>query len=116
GVVHAAGVAVEAVADYGDIDVDDVAGTQLLVVRDAVTDHMVHRGADGLREAAVAEVGGDRLLVVDDEVVADPVQLLGGHARLDMLPDHVQHVGGKGAGDAHHLLLFGRFDRYRHGV
>ena len=48
--VHAAGVAVEAVLDDRDVDVDDVAGLQALVVRDAVADHVVDRGADGLRE------------------------------------------------------------------
>ena len=48
--VHAAGVAVEAVVDHGDVDVHDVAGLEHLVVRDAVADHVVHGGADGLRE------------------------------------------------------------------
>ena len=59
--VHAAGVAVEAVADHRDVDIDDVAGLQAPLVRDAVADHVVDRGADGLREAPVVEIGRDRL-------------------------------------------------------
>ena len=61
-VVHAAGVAVETVADHGDVDIDDVAGLQDLVIRDAVADHVVHRGADGLGETPIVHVRRDGLL------------------------------------------------------
>ena len=40
-------------------------------------------------------------LLVDDIVVADLVQLIGGNARLDMFGNHFQHIGGQFAGDAH---------------
>ncbi len=76
----------------------------------AVADHVVHRGADGLGEPAIVDVGRDRLLDVDDVVVAEAVQLLGGHPGHDVRLDHVQHLGGQAAGDAHFLLLFGGFD------
>ena len=46
--VHAAGVAVPAVLDDGDIHVQDVALFQRLVVRDAVADLVVDGGADRL--------------------------------------------------------------------
>ena len=50
-VVHAAGVAVPAVLDHGDVDVDDVAVLQDLgLAGDAVADDVVDRGADGVRE------------------------------------------------------------------
>ena len=42
-----------------------------LLARDAVADHVVHRSADRLREAAVVDVARDRLLLVDDVLVAD---------------------------------------------
>ncbi len=73
-VVHAAGVAVIAILDDGDVDIEDVAGLEHPVVRNAVANHVVRRGADGLGEAPVADVGRYRLLGLDDEVVADPVQ------------------------------------------
>ena len=114
--VHAAGVAVEAVADHGDVDVDDVAGLQALIVRDAVADDVIDRGADGLGEAAVVEVGRHRALHVHDVVVAEPVELLGGHARDDVLADHVEHLGRQAPGDAHFFLLFRGLDRDVHRV
>ena len=84
----------------GDVDIDDVAGLEHTVVRDAVADDMVDRGAHGLGEAAVADVGRDRLLHVDDEFVADagrvPRCVTPGP---DVLADHVQHVGGQRARD-----------------
>ena len=51
---HAAGVAVPAVLDDGDVDVDDVAVLQRAVVRDAVAHLMVDRRADRLRVGDVA--------------------------------------------------------------
>ena len=59
---------------------------------------------------AVVDVRRDRLLDVHDVVETDAVQLLGGHAGLDVLPDHVQHLGREAAGDAHFFLLFRGLD------
>jgi hypothetical protein len=112
--VHPAGVAVVAVPDHGDVDVDDVPGLQALVVRDAVADDVVHRGADGLREAPVVQVGGHRLLHPDDVVVAEPVEFLGRDPGHHVLADHVQDVGRQAPGFAHFLLFFRGFDRYEH--
>ena len=96
-VVHAAGVAVVAVLDDGHVDIEQVAALEHPLVGNAVADHVVDRGADGLREAAVAHIGRDRLLDLDDVVVADPVQLIGGDPGDHVLADHVQHVGGQAA-------------------
>ena len=49
--VHAARIAMPAVDDQGDVDIDDVAVAQRLVVGDAVADDMVDRGADRLRDS-----------------------------------------------------------------
>ena len=37
--------------------------------------------------------------------IAEPVQLFGGDAGLDVLADHVEHVGRQASGDAHFFLL-----------
>ena len=37
--------------------------------------------------------------------IAEPVQLLGGHAGLDVLPDHVENLGRQAPGHAHFFLL-----------
>ncbi|MCY1365116.1 hypothetical protein D9M69_519500 [compost metagenome] len=107
---HLAGVAVVAVLDHRHIDVEDVAILERLVIGDAMADHVVDRGADRLGEALVVEGRGNGLLHVDDVVVADAVQFLGGHAGFDMLADHLQHFGGQAAGNAHLVDFGGRLD------
>src|SRR3546814_10770389 len=49
------------------------------------------------------------LLHVDDVVVADLVQLIGGHARFDVFGNHFQHIGGQFAGDTHASDVLGGF-------
>jgi len=68
---HFAGIAVVAVLDDGDVDIDDVAIFEFFGARDAVADLVVHRGADGFGEAVVVERGRDRLLLIDGVVVAN---------------------------------------------
>jgi len=104
---HLAGVAVVAILDHGDIDIDDVTFLEWLVVGDAMADHMVDRRADGLGEALVVERGGDGLLYVDNIVVAQAIQFLGGDPGLDVFADHLQHFGGQAAGHAHFLDFSG---------
>src|ERR1044072_878550 len=61
--VHAAGVAMPAIFDDRDVDVDDVALFQALVrARNAVTDDVIDGSADRLGKAAVVERGRDCLL------------------------------------------------------
>ena len=109
-VVHFAGVAVPAVLDDGDVDIEDVAFLEhLLLVGDPVADHVIHRCAYRLREAPVTQAGGDRVLLVDDVVVADAVQFLGGDPGLDVLADHLQDFGGQAARFAHFRDVFRGF-------
>ena len=70
---HLTGVAVVAIFDNGDIDINDVAVFQLFVGRNTVADAMVHRGADGFWESAVIERCRNRILFVDDVVMANAV-------------------------------------------
>ena len=112
--VHAARIAVETVADDGNVDIDDVAGLQLAVAGDAVADHVIDRGTDRLREAAVVQIGGDGLELLDDEVMAALVEFVGGGAGLDEGFDHVEHAGREAPGDAHLLLFSRRFDGHIH--
>ena len=51
---HAAGVAVPAVFDDGDVDIDDIALFQRLVIGNAMADLVVDRGADGFGVGGVA--------------------------------------------------------------
>src|SRR5690606_11733121 len=107
--IHAAGIAVPAVDDDRVVDVDDVALFQRLVAGDAVTDHMVDRGADGLRIALVAQARGHAAIVQGE--LADPVvQLAGGDPRLYVFADHIQRLGDEAAGLPHALEVLGRVD------
>ena len=94
------GVAVDAVEVRRDVDVDDVAVLEHPRVGDAVADHLVDAGAQRLREALVAE--GRRVgAVVAEELVADPVELVGGDARRDVRADELARLRGQPAGDPH---------------
>src|SRR5690606_27795129 len=100
--IHAAGVAVPAVDDDGVVDVDDVAGLENLVPRNAGADDVVDRGADGLLVALVAEAGG-QAAVVEGELADAVVDLAGGDAGPDVFGDHVERLGDQTAGLAHAL-------------
>ena len=113
-VEHAAGVAVVAILDHRDVDVQGVAIFQWLVTWNAVADHVVDRGADRLGEAFVIQRGRDGFLHVDYIVVADTVQRFGGDAGLDVFGDHFQHVGSQFAGNAHACDVFGGFQGNGH--
>ena len=109
GEVHAAGIAVIAVLDDGDVNVEDVAALEATLIRNAVTDHMVHGSADRLRKTAVTDVRRHGPLHVDDVVVADAIELIGADAGDHVLADHVEHIGCQSAGNPQLLLLLGRF-------
>ena len=47
------------------------------------------------------------MLYVDNIVVAQAIQFLGGDPGLDVFADHLQHFGGQAAGDAHLLDFLG---------
>ncbi|MNZ45711.1 hypothetical protein D3C78_633720 [compost metagenome] len=93
--VHATGVAVPAVLDHGDVDVDDVAIAQCLGRRNAVADHVIDRRTHGFREAVIPHIAGYGFLHVDDVVVTQAVEFIGGNPGLDVGGNHRQHLGGQ---------------------
>ncbi len=116
---HAAVVAVVAVLDDGDVEVDHVAVLEHLVARDAVADHVIDRGADGFRVRSIAgravvQRRWNRALHVEHVFVAEAIELAGGHARFDEGRNVVQHFGAQAAGNAHAGDIFGGFDGNRH--
>ena len=118
-VKHPAGIAVEAILDDGDVNVDDVAGAEPPVAGHAMTHDVVHRRANRPRERAVSrrrivEGRGSRLLHPGDVVVAEPVELLGGRARLDVGGDEIEDVGGESPGDPHLADFVGGLDADSH--
>ena len=93
---HAARIAKVTVQDRRAVDVDDVALVQhIRIAGDTVADNVVDRGAHALGIALVVEVGR-RAAVLDGVVVDHLVDLVGGHARGDVLADVVEHANVDG--------------------
>src|ERR1700689_3268280 len=68
--VHSAGIAMKSVANYRDIDIDDIAAFQALVAGDSVANDVVDRRTDGLREPPIVQIGRNGLQLIDDKVMA----------------------------------------------
>jgi len=101
--------------DDSDINVDDITALKhFFAAGDAVAHHVVDRGADGFRKPLVVQGGRYSLLLVNNIVVADPVQLFRGHTRFDVFADHFKNIGSQSAGYAHFFDFFGSFNRYLH--
>ncbi len=98
--VHARGVAVPAVQDRRDVDIDDVAFAQGLFRRNAVADDVVGRNAHGVLIAAIEDAGRQGA-VVEDEFARQIVELRRHHARHHIGDQHVETIGGQAAGLAH---------------
>ena len=106
---HAARIAVPAVQDDADVNIEDVAVAQPARAGNAVADDMVDGCADRLREALVVERRRHRV-VPDDEVVAKRVELLRRRARDDVRRHMVQHFGREAPGLAHARKVVLRMD------
>src|SRR5450756_1366709 len=82
------------VLNDGDIQIDDITVLEHFVAGYAVAYLVINRGADGFRVGCmsarcVVERGRDSLLNIDDQVMAELIQLVGGHASLDERSDVV---------------------------
>jgi hypothetical protein len=99
---HSAGVAVPAVEDRGDVDVDDVALLEDLLAGYSVADDMVDRRAAAPREAAIAERGRNRS-GIERHPLHDRVDLVGRDARNHLRYQRVENLGREPAGPAHAL-------------
>ncbi len=100
--IHAARIAVPAIEDQRDVDIDDVAFLQRLLAGNAVADDMVDRGAGGLAIAAIHHRRGNRPMV-EREFEHKLVEALGGDAWLYLGNKHVEAFGDQPAGLAHML-------------
>ena len=94
--VHARGVAIPAIENYGDIDIQDVAVPQPLLSRYAVADHVVDRNAGCLRIAAIAKWRRNRP-VVADVLLAESVDVFRQGSGTNFRPDGVQALRGQDA-------------------
>ena len=89
-----------AVEDRGHIDVDNVAGLERFVARNAVAHDMVDRRAAAFGEAAIAERRGNSA-GVERHTLDNFVEFTGGDAGHDVGHERVEDRGGEAAGGAH---------------
>ena len=92
-------IAVPAVDDCGDVDVNDVPGFEGASIGDTVADDFVDAGADGAGVAFVVEAGG-YMAVVSGEGVGEPVEFVGGDAFGDVLSEEVDEFRVELSGSA----------------
>src|SRR3954451_13576647 len=98
--IHPAGIAVPAVDDEGDVDIDDVAFLQRAVAWHAVADHVVDGGAGRIAVAAIHQrrrIGA----VAEGEVADEFVDLRGRKALLDHVGELIKASGNQRACLAH---------------
>ena len=98
--IHAARIAMPAVDDERHVDIEDVALFERARPRNAVADHVVQRGADRFREAAIIERRRDRA-VRHGEIEHEGIERLGGHAGLHLIDEEIEDLGHEPAGLGH---------------
>jgi hypothetical protein len=106
---HPTRIAVPAVEDHGHVDVEDIALHQPPVAGDAMAHDVVDRGANRFRKAAIVERRRD-CVVIDNESVAQPVELAGGKSGPDMGSDEVERLGSERSSSPHAVEGFRTVD------
>ena len=97
---HAAGIAVPAIDNDRDIDVDDIAVLELAGRRNAVADDVIDADAQAVAEAAIED--GRRIMAGSaHEFPSHAIKIKRHHIGHDMRRQHVEHFGGEFAGLAH---------------
>ena len=106
----------EAIENSGDININDVTIFQnLLARRDAMTDDLVDRSADGFGEALVIQWSWDRIMV-KNVFVTETIQFLGANTWFDVGLNILEHARCKAAGLSHLFDFVRAFDFDRHSL
>ena len=79
-----------------------------------MTNYVVNRSANRLREASIIEWGGNGVLCLSNIVMTNGVELICGNTGLYMFFNHVQNLSCKTTNDAHLFNFFRGFYGYRH--
>jgi hypothetical protein len=98
--IHPAGIAVPALDDEGDVDIDDIGVLQHPLAWHAMADHVIDRGAGRIAVAAIHQGGGIGAMAegeIADEIVNDGSR----HPRLDDIGEFIEAFGHQRAGLAH---------------
>jgi hypothetical protein len=97
-------IAMPAIDDRSDIDIDDIAILEDVIARDPMADHIVDACATAFAVAQVPQ--GRRGMLVGNRVFVDElIDPFGRDARLDEIPKVVHQLGVESAGRTHLLSL-----------
>ncbi len=108
-------VAVHAVEEDGDVEVDDVAVLERAIVRDAVTNDFVDRGTDRFGKSAVSDAAGIAAKV-DIGLMGDRIEFVGSNAYGNVGLDDLGHLCGRLACRSHSLNRVRILDERHVGV
>ncbi len=97
-------IAVPAIDNRSEVDIDDVALLQHGAIGDSVTNHFVNARADALGKALITETSGD-MPVVERVFVDQPVDFIGGDAGNDLRTNEVHELGIEPPGGAQAVPL-----------
>lgn len=81
------------------------------VIWNVVVYYFINRDIDGFWIVVVVEVGGDCVLFVNDVIVIDMVQFVGGDVWFDIWFDYFQYFGCQMVCDVYFFDVFRCFDR-----
>src|SRR5699024_1379457 len=116
---HATGIAVPAVLDDGDINVDDVAIFKGLVTGYAMADDMIDGRADGAGKRrmpwrGIAHRGRSDIKHIGYVIQTEFVELGRGDAGLDVIGQIIQRLGSGLAGGPHLVQVGGIGNQWNH--
>lgn len=108
---HSAAIAKKSIDNAGDVDVENVSFLQRTLVRDAVTDYFIERGANGFGKwrLSVAKTGGDDSCFFM-EFAREFVELKGGDTLFSSFADLIENLRGDLTGSPNPRDLSGGFN------
>jgi len=101
-------IAVPAIHNTGDIDIDDIAVLENVVAGDPMADDVVDAGAAAFGVSEVSECGWG-VSMLDGVIVRESIDLAGGYTSHDETTEVIHQLGVKASGGTHAIALdFGK--------
>ena len=99
-----------AIDDHCHVDVDNVTIAQRLIVRDAVADDVVDRGAERMTVSAVSKAGGNSLMV-DHIFIGESIERRRADARSNLRRQKIEDFRRESSCAPHPFERFAAVDR-----
>src|SRR5690606_9731097 len=103
--IHAAGIAVPTIDDICDVNVDNITFTQRLIIRNAMANNVIDRGANRLHVTTITK-GRWKRSVLFSEFENETVDFICGHAGLYDFNKFIKAASRYLTGSAHRCEIF----------